>query len=241
MKGFESSETRSLLIETLSCCGFSYEEFLLSPNQLNIPNSRLRYYLIAKHNQTFNFDTNGEILLNVPQIKSENLCSFCTKNLFDFNNSNLKPIKEYIEDLDENDLKSYLLPDKVLIKYYMILDIVREDSVKTNCFTKGYSHHIEGAGSVLQCSQIDLNFIYDKVLKAETDEEKLSLLKQLNLRYFTPKEIANLMCFPSDFCEYSFFKCILFCYMFLEINNNKFRSNTLFVILHFIELRVIYS
>ena len=48
LSGFESSESRDLVLATLSGEGFYWKEFLINPNQLNIPNSRLRYYLVAR-------------------------------------------------------------------------------------------------------------------------------------------------------------------------------------------------
>ncbi|NXP06225.1 TRDMT methyltransferase, partial [Thinocorus orbignyianus] len=44
VKGFESSSARNELLRTLETCGFRYQEFLLSPTCLGIPNSRLRYF-----------------------------------------------------------------------------------------------------------------------------------------------------------------------------------------------------
>ena len=49
--GFETSATHATLIETLSKCGFRWQEFLLTPTQFGIPNSRLRYFLIGKRNK----------------------------------------------------------------------------------------------------------------------------------------------------------------------------------------------
>ena len=49
VKGFEDSTTRDVFIETLQKCDYIYQEFLLTPLQFSIPNSRLRYYCIAKH------------------------------------------------------------------------------------------------------------------------------------------------------------------------------------------------
>ncbi len=40
---------------------FQTKEFLLSPIQFGIPNSRLRYFLIAKLETPFSFDTKDEI------------------------------------------------------------------------------------------------------------------------------------------------------------------------------------
>ena len=48
VQGFETSHTRNEFTEMLQRVGYSYQEFLLSPNQCRIPNSRLRYYLLAK-------------------------------------------------------------------------------------------------------------------------------------------------------------------------------------------------
>jgi len=48
VSGFESSQAHELLLETLQTNQYSYQQYLLSPIQFGIPNSRLRYYLIAK-------------------------------------------------------------------------------------------------------------------------------------------------------------------------------------------------
>ncbi|KAJ2736578.1 hypothetical protein IW152_000753 [Coemansia sp. BCRC 34962] len=45
---FENSRSRSLLVSTLGHLGFVVREFLISPTQIGIPNSRLRYFLVAR-------------------------------------------------------------------------------------------------------------------------------------------------------------------------------------------------
>jgi len=63
VKGFETSDTREHFVCTLKACGYSYQEFLLSPTQLGIPNSRLRYYLLAKKKPLqFCFPTCDEVI-----------------------------------------------------------------------------------------------------------------------------------------------------------------------------------
>uniref|UniRef100_A0A8D0KQY7 tRNA aspartic acid methyltransferase 1 n=1 Tax=Strix occidentalis caurina TaxID=311401 RepID=A0A8D0KQY7_STROC len=58
--------TRNELLQTLETCGFKYQEFLLSPTCLGIPNSRLRYFLIAKlHQEPFSFQAPGQVSLLV--------------------------------------------------------------------------------------------------------------------------------------------------------------------------------
>ncbi|EMP36983.1 tRNA (cytosine(38)-C(5))-methyltransferase, partial [Chelonia mydas] len=67
VKGFETSSARGKLVETLKKCGFKYQEFLLSPTYLGIPNSRLRYFLIAKlQSELLSFQAPGQILENFP-------------------------------------------------------------------------------------------------------------------------------------------------------------------------------
>ncbi|POI26986.1 hypothetical protein CIB84_009264, partial [Bambusicola thoracicus] len=74
VKGFESSSARNELLRTLETCGFKYQEFLLSPTCLGIPNSRLRYFLIAKlHHEPFFFHVPGQILTRFPDQNLEEL------------------------------------------------------------------------------------------------------------------------------------------------------------------------
>lgn len=60
--GFETSEMRMTFIKTLKGCGFYFREFILSPEAFNIPNSRNRYYLLAKKSADFQFGKEGEIV-----------------------------------------------------------------------------------------------------------------------------------------------------------------------------------
>lgn len=62
VKGFEQSDTRNILVETLNKLNFSYQEFIVSPHQIGIPNSRHRYYCLAKkHPEKISFQV-GEIV-----------------------------------------------------------------------------------------------------------------------------------------------------------------------------------
>lgn len=60
VKGFECSEIRENLINALKKSNFSYQEFILSPVQFGVPNTRHRYYCLAKKHPlkfTFAFST----------------------------------------------------------------------------------------------------------------------------------------------------------------------------------------
>ena len=48
VKGFEGSNTRGEFVGVLNSLDYVVQEFLLSPTQFRMLNSRLRYYLLAK-------------------------------------------------------------------------------------------------------------------------------------------------------------------------------------------------
>ncbi|XP_062363634.1 tRNA (cytosine(38)-C(5))-methyltransferase isoform X7 [Cinclus cinclus] len=247
VKGFESSSARNELLQTLTTCGFKYQEFLLSPTCLGIPNSRLRYFLIAKlHQEPFPFQAPGQILTSFPDQDPEDLlkeevagkvgenssslsseeknlgpnigpdCSSkksLPKEAFLFkletveemerkhnqdNDSSIQMLKDFLEEENE-EMSQYFLPPKSLLRYAFLLDIVEPTCRRSTCFTKGYGHYVEGTGSVLQTAvDVQLESVF-KCIDELPEEEKLMKLSTLKLRYFTPREIANLHGFPSEF------------------------------------------
>nr|XP_008266521.2 tRNA (cytosine(38)-C(5))-methyltransferase isoform X3 [Oryctolagus cuniculus]XP_008266522.2 tRNA (cytosine(38)-C(5))-methyltransferase isoform X3 [Oryctolagus cuniculus]XP_008266523.2 tRNA (cytosine(38)-C(5))-methyltransferase isoform X3 [Oryctolagus cuniculus]XP_017203237.2 tRNA (cytosine(38)-C(5))-methyltransferase isoform X3 [Oryctolagus cuniculus]XP_017203238.2 tRNA (cytosine(38)-C(5))-methyltransferase isoform X3 [Oryctolagus cuniculus]XP_051676578.1 tRNA (cytosine(38)-C(5))-methyltran len=238
VKGFEVSSTRDLLIQTMENCGFQYQEFLLSPTSLGIPNARLRYFLVAKRqSEPLPFQAPGQVLMEFPKIQSEypqkyaidtkqkseekeiqpnicfdgsTLCSAKDTVLFKLetaeeierkrqqdNDTSVQMLKDFLED--DIDMNQYFLPPKSLLRYALLLDIVRPTCRRSTCFTKGYGSYIEGTGSVLQTTEdVQIENIY-KSLPNLPQEEKITALSMLKLRYFTPREIANLLGFPPEF------------------------------------------
>lgn len=188
VKGFESSETRKIMLDVLIECRYTFQEFLLNPLQLGIPNSRLRYYLLAKKAPLeFCFTISDSILMEFVKMTSCSDSAKCEK---------LESYLDYQESTN-----SYLIPDKILLKYAVVFDIVDANACNCCCFTKAYTHYFQGTGSILrQNCDVNMSDIFNKVLNQQLNEtEKLNLLKLLQLRYFTPQEIANLMCFPKHF------------------------------------------
>ncbi|NXD79736.1 TRDMT methyltransferase, partial [Halcyon senegalensis] len=247
-KGFESSSARNELLRTLETCGFKYQEFLLSPTCLGIPNSRLRYFLIAKlHQEPFSFQASGQVsLLVLSSMETEYLfkdkvadkvgeagssLSSEEKNLdpntgpdssskkslpkgaFLFkletagemerkhcqdSDSSIQMLTDFLEEENE-EMSQYFLPPKALLRYAFLLDIVKPTCRRSTCFTKGYGHYVEGTGSVLQTAvDVQLESVF-KHIEELAEEEKLMKLSTLKLRYFTPREIANLHGFPLEF------------------------------------------
>lgn len=205
VQGFETSEARNEMVSTLEKSEFNFKEFLLSPCQFGIPNSRQRYYLIAKKKGLpFVFSDNSlekcfseKTLEYVP--KSHHRLLSEVENILDSRNSRVcYPLKHVIEN---NVDSRYLLPEKVLKKRAQILDIRMPSSTGTCCFTKAYSHYIEGTGSVFSpCSGAEILETFEYIGKVkEISDENMERLNKLGLRYFTPKEVSRLMCFPEDF------------------------------------------
>lgn len=228
VKGFEFSEAHGLLLSTLNSCGYAYDQFLLSPTHFSIPNSRLRYYLIAQldsSNQDRRNDPNS-IHTQVPLISpndskyfqmksSQSEIQYLDKIAYNSKTGSVResqcntPIGSFLEP--DVDFDKFKVEDAHLLRYAMILDIVDSDSKCCNCFTKSYAHRLEGTGSVLKTSppEVTVDQVYKSYLQLKNDgaseEEQLAELKRLRMRYFTPREIANLMCFPDDLGEFKFY------------------------------------
>eukprot|EP01137_Pigoraptor_chileana_P015837 Opistho-2@5428 len=125
--GFETSATHAALISTLDTCGFAHTEHMLTPLQLGIPNSRLRFFLLARRTpiSPVSFPTAG----SVP-------CA---------------PIASYLEEgASAAVIEACRIPAKIVCRSGGLFDIVTPQSVRSCCFTKAYGHYVEGTGSVLQ-------------------------------------------------------------------------------------------
>ncbi|XP_048241648.1 tRNA (cytosine(38)-C(5))-methyltransferase-like [Haliotis rufescens] len=121
--------------------------------------------------------------------------------------SGCQRLKHFIEKQSCEYFQEFLLDDKELTRF-VIMDIVQPSLKKSACFTRRYGHFVEGAGSIVQMtSDGDAVRAVSKLKSRVVDlperpllgEEELDLLRGLQLRYFTPREIANLLCFPPQF------------------------------------------
>jgi tRNA (cytosine38-C5)-methyltransferase len=185
VKGFEKSEAHDLFVKSLTDSGYDYKEYILSPNTtIGTPNSRNRYYCLATRSE--------RSTIQPAEQKIEN----------DLGKPPIKPneIANYIESLNEDERELLMIPDTVLLQRYKVLDICTPTSTNSMCFTKAYSRFFEGTGSVLtEYSESDVRRVFAELKKTERDEERLKLLKSLELRFFSPREIARLMNFRDGF------------------------------------------
>ncbi|XP_035210068.1 tRNA (cytosine-5-)-methyltransferase-like isoform X2 [Stegodyphus dumicola] len=202
VQGFENSQTRKKLIETLKKSGYRYQEFLLSPKDFGIPNSRLRYYIIAKQQQLpFSFDCVQQVLFKMPKeaYSWTAVCEKCCQQQYSASIPRCS-VGHFLEEKPEEYFSSFLISDDALLKHWTVFDMVNKSGTNSCCFTKAYRHYAQGTGSVLfSVEDSEVSDILSRVTSTNVSEDKLALLKKLQLRYFTPKEIANIMCFPKQF------------------------------------------
>ncbi|KAI0056779.1 S-adenosyl-L-methionine-dependent methyltransferase [Artomyces pyxidatus] len=203
--GFESSSTRQLLLHTLRRLGYTTLELLLTPLQFGIPNSRMRYYLLAR---TSPFEAHcladegasDKVWRHIPGRGSD---------WIDPRSGSIEGVQNHVDSLrrylDEStgDTRLHAVPDRVLEKWGRLFDIVVPSSTRTCCFTRGYTQLVERAGSILQENEaLDTTDTFDTFLRAmaDGDAKAVDILKPLHLRYFSPSELLRLFCFaaPGD-------------------------------------------
>ncbi|KAK7246734.1 hypothetical protein RIF29_41604 [Crotalaria pallida] len=221
--GFETSDTHAKLIEILGKTNFITQEFILSPLQFGIPYSRPRYFCLAKRkssafvNEFWNnqliqsprplFEHFDAVTNNEDDSSQEDrlkLLQSCqpVENFLELKNhsngvvvesatsttglSNESPITFGKDnDIEYNSLDQYYVPPSLIERWGSAMDVVYPDSKRCCCFTKSYYRYVKGTGSLLATVQ--------------TKTRDKTSLKEQCLRYFTPREVANLHSFPEDF------------------------------------------
>ncbi|KAF6164534.1 hypothetical protein GIB67_025360 [Kingdonia uniflora] len=216
--GFETSDTHKLMLEILEETGYVTQEFILSPLQFGVPYSRPRYFCLAKRKSssflnphvnnkllwtpgpllehsditwTNNYDQSLErwekclqscapieSFLEISTLSVSTMLTEALNNKFDGDGSANGYLDQYLVPLS---LIERILKEDV--------DIVYPDSKRCCCFTKSYYRYVKGTGSLLATVQNDKQPVKDNVYS----------LEKLGLRYFTPREVANLHCLPEDF------------------------------------------
>ena len=117
----------------------------------------------------------------------------------------LPPLSNYLEQLSNEQLQSLLVPNQILSKYALALDIVRPSSTRSCCFTRGLGNYAVGTGSILQHDLTEeemhekFKLFREKRKACDDDSLVVKVLLPLSLRYFSPREVVNLMCFPGNF------------------------------------------
>lgn len=195
--GFEKSVARDIFIDALTSAGFYFQEFIISPSSIGIPNSRNRYYCIARKTEPFSFAT-SEIVSKTFLFNGALFNNFLLPKLLKIPGLEAAETPSIASFIDNSATdQEFLLSDDILVKRFQVLDICTLDSINSMCFTKSYCRYIEGTGSVL--CKMTKDMLKKKICEIEENNGNLEMKKLLKLKFFTPTEVSRLMSFPVEF------------------------------------------
>ncbi|KMZ70077.1 DNA (cytosine-5-)-methyltransferase [Zostera marina] len=200
--GFETSDTHTQLMKILADNRFTTQEFILSPSQFGVPYSRPRYFCLAKREPlSFKNSSINSQLLWTPVPFLVHISINQDHKSYETTEGECQPINDFLqstnvfvqkhENKEENNSDSGLsddfgVPFNLINRWGSAMDVVFPSSKRCCCFTKSYYRYVKGTGSFLATNQ-------------PGNRSETPSLKELGLRYFTPREVANLHSFPSDF------------------------------------------
>ena len=204
VKGFVGSAMLSLWHECLRECGYSFEEYLLSPTQIGIPNHRTRYYMICERSNRFSCRIRQKedkslsrlphkIFDTVPDEKSEYGCDEEQIEL-------VKSVSHYLLEeeylQDKTFYNSLLVPDDVFEKNWAKdLGVVSPLDHITHCFTAAYARQMHKATGSLLLVDAKRNI---SVAELPIDRSNMNQYRG-KLRRFGPSELLKLFGFPIEF------------------------------------------
>jgi tRNA (cytosine38-C5)-methyltransferase len=144
----KTSSTRQILLSTLQSLQYTTLELLITPLQFGIPNSRLRYYLLAKLSPlvfsgvpAYYFHTT-DVLRHIPGHNSwvdPRMHAGAHEYEILLSEESIHEIKYYLDEEPEGtESHPHAVPEKVLRKWGRLFDIVLPSSRRTCCFTRGF-------------------------------------------------------------------------------------------------------
>jgi tRNA (cytosine38-C5)-methyltransferase len=206
--GFENSATREALVETLGG-EYHVEEFVgASPRTLGVPNTRERYYLLAKRKELGGFPDVATAALPFARF-GESETEAGEIRFEQEPRREVQPVGAYLrlsvplstKKNDESDATarkpsrdgaSLAVPASAAAKYWRWFDVVTPSSLGSQCFTAGYGKTVFG-GSVLAAEAFAIDPEFCELADAEQKRYRLVKPPPPNaLRYFAPEEIAAL-------------------------------------------------
>lgn len=162
----QTSSTRQILIEVMKSLGYHTIELLLTPLQFGIPNSRLRYYMLARKTpfsiplppyfrpseptaNEYAPPLEDRVWRHIPGRGSDWVDPRNGLNVESVDN-NVDEIRRYLdrgkesgwnkvagEDGKDRWMHPHMIPDRVLEKWGRLFDIVLPEARRTCCFTRG--------------------------------------------------------------------------------------------------------
>ena len=119
--------------------GFVTRELLLTPLQFGVPNSRLRYYLLAARSSgAFPSSVDSDrILRHIPGRGTEwnDARSSSLPNGPETIENNVRALRDYLDR--KGTQTKYAVSERVLKKWGRLFDIVLPSATRTCCFTRG--------------------------------------------------------------------------------------------------------
>lgn len=174
----KTSITRQTLVSAMRSLGYNTLELLLTPLQFGVPNSRLRYYFLAKKKPLQFVHAAGEDVDRVWRHVPGQGKDWVDDRFDDPSESDvhIPSLSSYLDNLDE--MSDYSIPDKVLYKWGRLFDVIYPSSRRSCCFTRGesrpipsnlldnfthsppgYTQLVQGAGSIIQMNEdLDVQF-----------------------------------------------------------------------------------
>ena len=196
VKGFATSHMLEVVKQSLHNCGYTYQQYLVSPIHFGIPNHRQRYYLLCERSNRFRAEEET-ICTTIPSslpppLHRRKISEYLTSS----HNDNL------INDNTDEESNSYMIPKPVLEKpWAKHLSIVTCHDDETYCFTAGYGRiYHKSTGSFLlvtqeQEQQEDVASISANTITSK-DLDRTDMTQYYgSLRRFTPRELLTLFGF----------------------------------------------
>ena len=130
---------------TLTKLGFVTRELLLTPLQFGVPNSRLRYYLLAaaRPRPSDSFEPfeplidPARILRHIPG-RGADWSDARSSAATERSENDARPLRDYLDVKTKGCVQiSHAVPERVLTKWGRLFDIVLPSATRTCCFTRG--------------------------------------------------------------------------------------------------------
>lgn len=207
VQNFYNSTMYSIWCRSLRECGYTFVPYLLNPaTSLGIPNNRTRFYMACQllPNNRITSQVQHQQLrttlipISCPDQSTDDGIIKDSMQQHSVGPSSLpprQPLSRYIQwDSTEEEIVPYLLTRSQLQqRWSTYLSIVTPEDDITYCFTAGYSRILhKSTGSVL--------LVNTPTTTTACSIDKANLTQYLGkIRRFTPKEISNLLGFPTSF------------------------------------------
>lgn len=176
---FEGSRCHSILLDTLSACGYEVCEASLSPECVGIPNTRNRYFLMATR-----------------------MGSFSSRRL-DLPATTVRPLGDFLlraNEVAETPMGSLVIPRSTLEKFHrMKFDVVTPSSQLTTTLTKGYGKQVGKSGPVLDLRSWEAWLASGHVCNELASGRFRTVRPEERLRLLSPRELLRLHGYPDSF------------------------------------------